>query len=104
LADPERFDGREVLVTGFVAIDRGQAVVALNRESINYDILQNGLYVEMQECKNLPRFKERASGKCCVLSGIISSKDHGPTGGFAATLVLREFVGTVAPKGQRSGE
>jgi hypothetical protein len=98
IADPRRFHGRRVRVMGFVKVTGDDCIVAFNRDSIKYDIDESCIYLDLSV---LPKhesdqFKGAASGRCCILEGVVDANRLGPgVGGDrpnACAFVVKHFT------------
>lgn len=92
IADPEKYDGKEVRVEGFVASYEGGTALFLSRESIDFNIFANAILVDDDSAENKEKFRREAPGKCCLLRGVITL---GPPDRWmgACTLKLKRYEG-----------
>jgi hypothetical protein len=91
LADPERFNHQEVVVTGFISIDRSYVVLALDRDTLTYGILPNSMVVDTSKCANAEEFSREAKGCCCLRGVVLSKRLDQVTGRVRPTLLLHKF-------------
>lgn len=92
LSSPERFQGQEIVVFGFVGIDRAYAVIGLDKDTLTYGILPNTILIDATKCENGKQFFEQASGGCCCLRGVFEAKRWDRVTGLTRpTLLLKEF-------------
>lgn len=111
IADPERFHGREVWVTGFVSTMEDCSVVAINKESLEYSIGLNCLYLDLSRIQRSQRekFKVESNLRCCSLRGFVDARKYGPDGTmglrlYSCTLTVNRFTVEAERKRNRVGE
>lgn len=93
IADPERFHGKEVVVTGFVAIGRELITLWLSKESIEYQIFENAITIDVSKCENRSAFFAEAHGGCCALRGVIDAhRLDEAIGRVVPVLVMKKFL------------
>jgi len=93
IADPERFHGKEVVVTGFVSIGRDLNTLWLSKESIEYKIVENAIIIDVSKCENRSAFFAEADGGCCGLRGVIDAhRLNEAIGRVVPVLVMTKFL------------
>lgn len=102
IADPEKFQGKRIGIIGFVSVDliRSSAVISFNKESLEYQIESNFIYIDTSQCTKASEFLRVAHLKCCRIIGVIDSTRGGPSGmDFCpCCIILKEFVVMAEPQ------
>lgn len=67
ISDPEKFEGRNVVITGFLQLEREKYVLYLTAEDYTHEIPQNGVCV--QRNRSLTQDSEKLNLKYVLLEG-----------------------------------
>lgn len=97
LADPARFEGKRIRLTGFVGIGPEGDVLSLDQESLLYSIDGNCMYLDISFLAGGDRdvFRRKGDGRCCRLVGVVVGTRGGPEDGydiFPCTLVVTAYT------------
>jgi hypothetical protein len=84
IANPELFEGRRVLVIGFVHLEFEGNAIYMHREDFEAGLLKNGLWVEFRP--GVLRSGERYSDRYLVVSGVFTSRKRGHLGLFSGMI------------------
>jgi hypothetical protein len=101
VAEPERFDGCQVITAGFVSVAEGVTVLALNQEAVRYGLFMNKAYLDLSQCINRRKVLDQAEGKCCWFKVVVDAKSKRPEDWdveYACT--LRALECTIIHKGE----
>jgi hypothetical protein len=77
LADPVRYHGKEVDISGYVGFSTlpGRAFLFFNKDAHDYMLVENTIYLDTSRRLVDP---DKLSGRMCTLRGIIDAHDRGP--------------------------
>jgi hypothetical protein len=77
LADPGRYHGKEVDISGYVGFSTlpGRAFLFFNKDAHDYMLVENTIYLDTSRRLVDP---DKLSGRMCTLRGIIDAHDRGP--------------------------
>jgi len=75
IGNPEKFDGKRIIVVGFLSLEFESDILYLSREDSERGIPKNGLWVE--RTKQMIRNIEQLDGRYVVIEGIFSSERKG---------------------------
>ena len=86
IANPDKYDGHEVRVVGYVRLEFEGNAIYLHREDYEKGLTANALWLDTRSCNS------RASGKpftkgYAVVEGTFSSTNHGHMGMFSGAIV-----------------
>jgi hypothetical protein len=79
IAAPERFDRKEVRVTGFISTMEGFSVIQFSLESSSYSIGQNLVYLDLSQLQDARKADLRRvpTGRCCEIRGTVDASNVG---------------------------
>jgi hypothetical protein len=105
LADPARFHGRRIRISGFVALSKNEGIVSFNQESILHNIYGNFVALDLSALPESEsrEFLSNASGRCISFVGVIDSSRGGWMDLSSCTLVVTSFTILADPFHERKG-
>ena len=84
IANPRQFDGKRVLVSGFLTMGFESTALWLNKEDANSDISKNAVFVGSPSSVVCP------AGTYVLVGGVFDAKFTGHLGGFAGYLKIEK--------------
>jgi len=75
VTNPEKYDGKAVIITGFLALDFEGSAIYLHKEDYEYSIYKNGLWCSISEVK----YKSFDHRYVCM-EGVFDAKGKGHLG------------------------
>jgi len=78
IANPERYEGKLVSVTGFIHIGREQDLFYLGEADFNHSIVENALWFHLSE--QMGKDWQELNRKYVGIVGIFSARHEGPYG------------------------
>jgi len=78
LADPGKYDGKEVAVQGFFSHTHGEWVLAPDLTSLSQSIGVNCLNLDLSKCDEKQKLMEVGNPGICFLVGTFDAQDFGP--------------------------
>lgn len=101
VVDPAGFENTRVLVTGYLAGDKGDCGLYLNIEDATRRLRINGLALDVDDVgRRLGIDVTAMTGKCCVVEGIVDLDLITPTPGWRAAF---SEISSIRVYGERSG-
>jgi hypothetical protein len=84
IADPQRFDGQNIRVIGFMRLEFEGNAVYLHREDYERAVLQNGVWIELTD----PQIKTSAklNNGYVIIEGTFSAKERGHLGIWSGSI------------------
>ena len=90
---PDHYHEREVVVRGFLVLQKGVSLLFFNTESIKHHIGKNAIRIELS---NIPEGEMRMlTGhkglSCCTIKGKVAADQGGPNGLGVCTLIVTKL-------------
>ncbi len=88
IANPDKYDGHQVRVIGFVRIEFEGNAVYLHEEDDKYAISDNALWLSLPNTKSKEEYERyhALDGKYVIIEGVFSSKNRGQMGMFSGSI------------------
>ena len=84
LADPGRYDGREVVVVGFCRLEFDGNALYLHREDFEQSIVKNAVWLDLDS--PIPQTYRDLSDKYVIVEATFNARDKGHEGLFSGEL------------------
>lgn len=80
IANPDKYEGQNVRVIGYLHLEFEGDVLYLHKEDFDHAILGNGIWVD------IGREQQKLSDNYVLLEGVFTAKDRGHMGMWSGTL------------------
>ena len=92
IATPEKYRGSYISVIGYVSLEFEGNAIFLSKNDYQYAMTRNGLWLNLEEGKEIGEFQKKYSGKFCLVEGVFSPENHGHLGMWSGAIEnIRRF-------------
>ncbi len=91
IANPEKFDGKPVLVTGFVHVEFEGTGVYLNKEDYRHGIEKNGPAIGVEQGGKFVISKKKYASKYCSIAGTFRANPNGSSSLWSGSISVQEM-------------
>jgi hypothetical protein len=77
LANPWRFHGKEVIIRGYVAVDRDTALITYAENVFKREVSADVIFIDYAQCTNRTEFLEKTNCKWWTLVGVVDASKGG---------------------------
>ena len=82
LANPEKYDGRHVRVSGYIHFEKEASAIFLHEDDVEHHLIRNGVWVSLAEGESLPECQDAY----VEVEGVYRARNTGKAGLFSGAL------------------